>query len=147
MAVSQRIYSKEINLPTRHCKRVFFPLNKISLSFKTACWSEPSSLSAVVQLDYSDRFARISDSLCCSLTTKCHQQRTRSRSFSRKLLSKLSNFQKREPVKFSKFYDSKGVTQMLLRSDHFINLNVWLVALGLNLMTSILVLICYHKGI
>ena len=33
----------------------------------------------------------------------------------------MSKFPMKEPINFCKFYDSEGTTQLLLRSDHFIN--------------------------
>ena len=61
------------------------------------------------------------------------------------LLSSETNF-KQKPINFCKLYDNEGTTQLPLRSDHFINPTVWHLALGLNFITSILLMISFHKG-
>ena len=58
-----------------------------------------------------------------------------------------NEFPKKEPTDFCKTYDNEGTTQMLLRSDRFINPTVWYVVFGVNFITSILVMISYLKGI
>ena len=59
----------------------------------------------------------------------------------------MKKFRKKKPMKFLKLYDSEGITQMLLRSQHFINPSVWYLVLGLNFITCILVMMCYHEDI
>ena len=36
----------------------------------------------------------------------------------------MNKLRKKEPVNFCKFYDNEGTPQLLLRSNHFINLTV-----------------------
>ena len=59
----------------------------------------------------------------------------------------MNKFPKKEPINFCKFFDSEGTFQLLLRSDDLGNLTIWYLVLGLNFMTSILVIISYHKDI
>ena len=44
----------------------------------------------------------------------------------------MNKLPKKEPINFCKFYDNDGIFQFLLRSDHFINPNVWYLVFGLN---------------
>ena len=53
----------------------------------------------------------------------------------------------KEPISFFKSYDNEGTFQLLLRSNHLINPTVLYLGFGLNFLTSILVMITYHKGI
>ena len=53
---------------------------------------------------------------------------------------------KKEPIHFCKLYGNEGTTQLPLRYDHFINPTVWHLVSGLNLITSILLMISFHKG-
>ena len=59
----------------------------------------------------------------------------------------MNKLPKKEPINFCKFYDNEGTTQLLLRSDHFINPTVWYFVFDLNFMTSIPMMITYHKSI
>ena len=59
----------------------------------------------------------------------------------------MNKFPKKEDINFCKIYDNEGTTQLLLRFDHFINRTVWYLVFGVNFVTSILVIISYHKGI
>ena len=59
----------------------------------------------------------------------------------------MDKFPMKEPINFCKFYDNERTSQLLLRSDHFIYPTVWYLVFGVNFMTSILVIISYHKGI
>ena len=59
----------------------------------------------------------------------------------------INKFPKKEPINFCKIYDNEGTTQLHLRSDHFINQTVWYLVFVVNFITSILVIISYHKGI
>ena len=61
-------------------------------------------------------------------------------------MNKPMNEPKNEPINFCKLYD-EGTFQLLLRSDHFINLTVWYLVFSLNFLASILVMISYHYGI
>ena len=54
---------------------------------------------------------------------------------------------KKEPIKFCRFYENEETSQLLSRSDHFINPIVWYLVFGLNCVTSIPVIITYHKSI
>ena len=54
---------------------------------------------------------------------------------------------KEEPINLCMLYDNEGTTQLPLRSNHFINPTVSYLVFGLNLMTSILVMISFHQRI
>ena len=41
--------------------------------------------------------------------------------FFKETFFEMNKFPKKEPMHFFKFYDNVGATQLLLRSDHFIN--------------------------
>ena len=41
--------------------------------------------------------------------------------FFRETFFEMKKFPKKEPIYFCKFYDNEGATELLLRSDHFIN--------------------------
>ena len=56
-------------------------------------------------------------------------------------------FPKEEPINFCKFYDDEGTIQFLLQGNHFINPTIWYLVFDLNFMTSIPVMITYHKSI
>ena len=61
-------------------------------------------------------------------------------------------FFENEPISKERTYkflpdDNEGTFRLLLPSDHFINPTVWYLVLGLNFMTSIMVMITYHKDI
>ena len=155
--------SKWINFEITHSKHVHCPLTKISLHSLAASWLESGSLSPTVQLHFSkltlhmdftwtlemsdrqnDRFARTSDSLSSSLDATWHHpekiQTLRNLFRDKQIL-------KEEPINICKLYDNEGTTLLSLRSDHFINPTVWHLVFGLNFMTSILVMISFHKGI
>ena len=53
---------------------------------------------------------------------------------------------KKELINFCKLYDNEGTTKLPLRSDHFISPTVWHLVFGLNFITSILLMISFHKG-
>ena len=59
----------------------------------------------------------------------------------------MNKFLKKEFINFCESYDNEGTFQLLLWSNHFINPTVWYLLFGLNFMTSILVMITYHKSI
>ena len=41
--------------------------------------------------------------------------------FFKEMFFDMNKFPKKEPINFSKFYDDGAATQLLLRSDHFID--------------------------
>ena len=65
---------------------------------------------------------------------------------------KWTNFQRRNLLSFVSSVIMRELlllllfTQLLLQSDHFINPSVWYLFFGLNFITSILVMISFHKG-
>ena len=67
--------------------------------------------------------------------------------FFKETFLKMNKFPKEEPMNSCKFYDNVGATQLLLRSDHFINPVVWYLFFGLNFIISILVMMSFHKGV
>ena len=67
--------------------------------------------------------------------------------FFKEMFFEMNKFPKKEPINFCKFYDNEGATQLLLRSEHFINPTVWYLFFGLNFITSILVMMSFHKGV
>ena len=79
---SLKFFTKQINFEIMDCKTVHCPLSKISLLSLTASWSEVSSLSPTIHLDFSwtlemsdqlrDRFARPSECQSSSLSTTWH---------------------------------------------------------------------------
>ena len=120
-------------------KNVYCPLTNITLHSLAASWSETSSLSPNVQLDFSwtlemsdrenDRFARTSGSLSSSLSATWHHPeeiQTLGHLFQDKQILK------EEPVNFCKLYGNEGTSQLPLWSDHFINPTVWHLVFGLN---------------
>ena len=56
-------------------------------------------------------------------------------------------FPNKESIYFCKIYGNEGTSQLLLRSDHFINPTVWYPVFAVNFISNILVIISYHKGI
>ena len=52
---------------------------------------------------------------------------------------------KKKPINFCKLYNNKGTTQLPLRSDHFSSIRLT-SCFGLNFITSILLIISFHKG-
>ena len=67
--------------------------------------------------------------------------------FFKETFFKMNKFPKKEPINFCKFYDNEGATQLILRSDHFINPTVWYLFVGPNFITSILMMMSFHKGV
>ena len=61
------------------------------------------------------------------------------------LFSNETNF-KKEPINFCKLYDKEETTQLPLPSHHFINPTVSHLTFSLNFITSILLMISFHKG-
>ena len=66
--------------------------------------------------------------------------------FFKETFFEMNKFPKKEPINFCKFYDNEGATQLPLRSDHFINSTVCYFLFDLNFITSILVMMSFHKG-
>ena len=67
--------------------------------------------------------------------------------FFKETLFEMNRFPKTEPINFCKFHNNEGATQLLLRSEHLINPTAWYLFLGLNFITSILVMMSFHKGV
>ena len=67
--------------------------------------------------------------------------------FFKETFFEMNKFPKKEPINFCKFYDNEEATRLLLRSDHFINPTVRYLFFGQNFITSILVMMSFHKGV
>ena len=122
--LSEKIFLKWINVQIRHCKKFHCPLSKISVYYQTVI---DQRLTVFHKL-----FNVISDE-----TSKCPITRPS---------DSLSSFLSPCVLAKNSFTENRP-TQLLLRSDHFINPTVWYLVFSLNLMTSILVIISYYKGI
>ena len=146
------MFSKWVNVEIRACKKCRCPLSKISLHYQTVIGQ---SLTVFYQL-FSWTSAELSK---CPIDKMIGLQGyltvwgvprvpcVRLLQAFKGTSVEMNKFPKKEATKFCKLYDNEEDTQVLLRSEHFINPTVWHQIFGLNFMASILVMISYHKGI
>ena len=67
--------------------------------------------------------------------------------FIKDTFSEINKFPNKEPINFCKCYDNLETFHLFLQSNYFINPTVWCLVLGVNFMTTILVIISCHMGI
>ena len=138
--LSRKFLRRSVNLQIRHCKKFYCCLSKINLYYQTLIGQRLTIFHQLLSWTSEvDQFARPSDSLSSFLNT--------TDTFFKDTFFEMSKFRKKEPINFCKSNVNEGISQLLLRSNHFINPTVWYLVFGLNFTTSIPVMITYHKSI